>query len=302
MARWFQLSLVAGTCCCQAIDSAGDGSTIPFPFSQNDIENQEAALSYFERRYYNNENRWSLNSHDLEQAVALGRTAFTEMSLALAAAQVLYLYGWFARSGEILRQNVVLAAQLFHVSINYAGCSRDLHSDHWLSLACDVRFGHAAMLYTWLAQSEPRGYSEFQERGQELLSYLKTVPRFAEAAKTWTSAFDINFNQFRYPDLISKPIWNASKVPLAVFLEEHYATFRAELEAIIHAQDVEDGYEAIRRADVSVESLATPGGWDAIRIVRYGNWNEAFCTFAPKTCALLRTRKEFLGAKRENRL
>lgn len=29
------------------------------------------------------------------------------------------------------------------------------------------------------------------------------------------------------------------------------------------------GYEAIRRADVSVESLSTPGGWDAIRIVRW---------------------------------
>lgn len=221
--------------------------------------------------------------------------AFNEMPLALAAAQVLYLYGWFARSGEILRQNVILAAQLFHVSINYAGCSRDLPSDHWLYLACDVRFGHAAMLYTWLAQSEGRGYNEFHEQGQQLLSYLKTVPRFAEAAKTWTSAFDINFNQFRYPDIISKPIWNASKVPLAVFLEEHYATFRTELEAIINAGDVEDGYEAIRRADVSVESLSTPGGWDAIRIVRYGDWNEAFCTFAPKTCALLRTRKELVN-------
>ena len=144
--------------------------------------------------------------------------------------------------------------------------------------------------------------------------------------------------------------WHLQVFPCAK--EEHYATFRAELEAIIHAQDVEDGnltamtegrkngrccgqgfwdkthystvrilssrrldslqlyqpvqlhaadyttykpislqlkqlhphlyscrelfhptqffsgYEAIRRADVSVESLATPGGWDAIRIVR----------------------------------
>lgn len=35
--------------------------------------------------------------------------------------------------------------------------------------------GHAAMLYTWLAQSERRDH-EFQERGQELLSQLDSVP------------------------------------------------------------------------------------------------------------------------------
>jgi len=271
---------------------------VPFAYSQDDLGNQEAAMTYFETRYYNNENRWSLGSKDLADALAMARFAFQEQSLALGAAQVLYLYAWFTRTGEIMRENIVLSAQLFEVSINYAGCSRDLPTEYWLQLGCDIRFGQPAILYAWLQETEPSGStltSIYLERATQLLEYLKTVPRFADAGKNWTSPWDMNFNQLRYPDIPAKPIWNASKVPLAVFLEEHYGTFRSELEGIINAVDVEDGYEAIRRADVSVESLSTPGGWDAIRIVRYGNWNDAFCSFAPKTCALLKTRKELVN-------
>lgn len=271
---------------------------VPFAYSQDDLGNQEAAMTYFETRYYNNENRWSLGQKDLADAVAMARLAFQEQSLALGAAQVLYLYAWFTRAGDIMRDNIVLSAQLFEISINYAGCSRDLPTEYWLQLGCDIRFGQPAILYAWLQETEPSGSavtSIYRERATQLLEYLKTVPRFADAGKTWTSPWDMNFNQLRYPDIPAKPIWNASKVPLAVFLEENYGTFRSELEGIINAVDVEDGYEAIRRADVSVESLSTPGGWDAIRIVRYGNWNEAFCSFAPKTCALLKTRKELVN-------
>lgn len=166
--------------------------------------------------------------------------------------------------------------------------------------------------------------------------------------ETWTGVGDQSPSVFPPSSMASLALTSLFHVAK----EEHYATFRAELEAIIHAQDVEDGnltamiegrkmagavskdfeirhttvtvkilssrrldsqqlyqplqlhaadyttykptslqlkqlhphfdscrqlfhptqffsgYEAIRRADVSVESLATPGGWDAIRIVR----------------------------------
>eukprot|EP00439_Symbiodinium_sp_Y106_P028859 s5066_g3.t1 len=128
----------------------------------------------------------------------MARFAFQEQSLALGAAQVLYLYAWFTRTGEIMRENIVLSAQLFEVSINYAGCSRDLPTEYWLQLGCDIRFGQPAILYAWLQETEPSGStltSIYLERATQLLEYLKTVPRFADAGKNWTSPWDMNFNQ-----------------------------------------------------------------------------------------------------------
>ena len=42
--------------------------------------------------------------------------------LALAAAQVLYMFAWFRSSGEILRENVRSAAELFERSIHASDC------------------------------------------------------------------------------------------------------------------------------------------------------------------------------------
>mmetsp|Transcript_23405 Transcript_23405/g.54023 ORF Transcript_23405/g.54023 Transcript_23405/m.54023 type:complete len:412 (-) Transcript_23405:24-1259(-) len=268
---------------------------------ESDLVNQERAIEYFESKYYNQDNRWSLNGRDLEEAVALGEAAQTQPALALAAAQVLYLYAWFTRAGDVIRENVVAAAQLFEQSIHAAGCSAALTQDIWLIRACDIRVGQALVLYQWLGESEDAQASAaegdrkhaFLGKGQMLLDFLKTVPRYADASKRWASPWDVNFNQLRYPDIPSRPIWDASKIPLARFLEEHFLTFKMELEAIVNAPNM-DLYELLRRADGSVESLATPGGWDAIRIVRYGQWFEAFCEAAPRTCELLRMRKELM--------
>jgi len=269
---------------------------LKFEFSrESDLFNQGKAIEYFEGKYYNAENRWSLNDDHLQEAVDLGRAAEVEPALALAAAQVLYLFAWFRRSGEIIRENIVASAQLFERSIAVGGCDNSITSESWIEQACDIRFGQAALLYHWLGDTDADAAQRdaFRTRSYGFLNYLKTVPRFAGVAETWTSPMQMNFNQLRFPDKPSKPIWDSSKVPLAMFMEDNYPVFRAELEAIVnHPGDL---YEQLRKADGSVESLATPGGWDAIRIVRYGHWNDMFCEVAPNTCALLRTRPELVN-------
>lgn len=263
--------------------------------AESDLVNQARAIEYFEGKYYNAENRWSLNDDHLKEASAFGQAAFQQPVLALAAAQVLYLFAWFRRTGEIIRENIVAAAMLFEHSISAGGCDARQSSQDWVDSACDIRFGQAAVLYHWLADTD-RDASQgqaFRTRSFELLNYLKHVPRFAGVADKWVSPLQINFNQLRFPDVPSKPFWPAHKVPLARFFEEHYPVFREELDAIVNSPG--DIYEQLRKADGSIESLATPGGWDAVRIVRYGHWFELFCQVAPRTCELLRTRPELVN-------
>merc|ERR1740123_560052 len=149
------------------------------------------------------------------------------------------------------------------------------------------------ILNTWLGETEADAVQgqAFMKRAYALLNILKTVPRFATVAQSWHHPLHMNFNQLRYGNPTSMPIWHSHALPLARFLEQNHYIFKAELEAIINAEHG-TGYEILRRADGSVESLAPPGTWDAIRIVRYGNWFDAFCEFCPKTCELLRSRPE----------
>lgn len=286
------VALFAVRCCLGQADSP-----VKFPFSrESDLFNQGQAIEYFEKKYYNPENKWSLNDEHLQEATMLGNVALAESSLALAAAQVLYLYAWFRRSGEIIRENIIAAAVLFERSIEEGGCNNTLTSEAWIESACDIRFGQSALLFNWLAESEktPEQRKLYYDRSYVIFEYLKSVPRYAGVASTWTSPLQINFNQLRFPTVPSRPFWEASEVPLAQFLEQHYSVFREELEAILNYPDG-DLYEELRKADGSIESLATPGGWDAVRIVRYGHWFDGFCAVAPRTCALLRTRPELVN-------
>ena len=84
------------------------GAGIPFEYSeQDDISNQEKAMTYFEPKYYNDENKWSLNEESLQEAFSLAQKAFTMPALALPIAQVLYLYGWYRRSREATQKGLV---------------------------------------------------------------------------------------------------------------------------------------------------------------------------------------------------
>jgi len=189
----------------------------------------------------------------------------------------------------------VTSAQLFERSIAVGRCDDQRSVEEWLEGACDIRFGQAAILYNWLGETDTDAAQgqAYRDRAYGLLEYLKGVPRYAGVAKSWASPLQINFNQLRFPGAPSRPFWDASKVPLARFMEENFHIFKAELLAIVN--DPRNLYEVLRREDGSVESLATPGGWDAVRIVRYGHWFDLFCEMAPRSCELLRTRPELVN-------
>ena len=73
---------------------------------------------------------------------------------------------------NILYASISIPIRNTFLSPNDDYCNLFLACLTTLSPCSILCWGHAAMLYTWLAQSEPRGYSEFQERGHELLSQL----------------------------------------------------------------------------------------------------------------------------------
>merc|ERR1719215_2089649 len=133
------------------------------------------------------------------------------------------------------------------------------------------------ILNNWLGETEADAAQgqAYVSKAYALLDFVKTVPRFAAVSKGWHHPLQMNFNQLRYGNAHSRPIWESQSVPLGRFLEEHYHTFRDELLAIIN--DPRDVYEILRKADGSLESLAPPGTWDAIRVVRYGHWFDALC-------------------------
>lgn len=268
-------------------------SGLSFEYSKDyDLFNQAKAVEYFEAKFYLDHKTWVLEDKELEEALSLGRRALQEPVLALAAAQVLYMFAWFRRSGELIRENIAAAAQLFEHSIQAGGCDPALPTNEWVDRACDIRWAQSAMLYNWLGETDDdahRGQS-FLSRGDLLLHGLKNQSRYGTVGKMWTSPRHINFNSLRFPSAPSRPLWDSSKVPLAVFLEQNHRALKAELEALLEAPG--DLFEQLRMLDGSKECLATPGGWETVRIVRYGEWYDLFCNLAPRTCELLASRPE----------
>lgn len=265
-------------------------AALPFQYSPHvDLINQGEAVHYFEEKFYEG-NRGCLSEAELLEVDRLRERAFKEPVLALAAAQVLYMFAWFRPSGQILRNNIVAAAQLFERSIGVSRCSPD--SSEWADWACDIRWMHAALLYNWLGETERDATlgQSFTARGYELLAGLRQVPRYAAVANGWVSPLHVSFNSVKFPGRPSRPIWNTDKVAVGRFLEENHHVFKAELEAILN--DPRDLYRELLRHDPSREHLATPGGWETVRIVRYHHWYDVFCEMAPRTCELIKTRPE----------
>merc|ERR1712216_699653 len=134
--------------------------------------------------------------------------------------------------GEIIRESITTAAVLFEISIEYAGCSKDISEQEWLARACDIRVGHCMILNNWLGETElgPQQKQAHLSKAHALLSILKTTPRFAEVGKSWSHPLHMNFNQLRYRNAVSRPLWDPQSVPLARFLEQNHHVFKAELQ------------------------------------------------------------------------
>ncbi|CAK0862803.1 unnamed protein product [Prorocentrum cordatum] len=158
------------------------------------------AVQYFEQKFY--EGGVSvLSDGDLEQVEGLRLQAMQEPVLALAAAQVLYMFGWFRSTGEVIRGNVVASAQLFEQSISAGGCGSDAPKEVWHDNACDMRWMHSALLYRWLGDTE--GDAErgrvYREKAQQLSQEMRWAAAHAEAGELWSSPLHLNFNSMIFP-------------------------------------------------------------------------------------------------------
>lgn len=256
-----------------------------------DLYNQGEAVKHFEKRFY--ANGGSLSDEELAEVDFLRRQAVQEPILALAAAQVLYMFGWFRSTGEVLRANVRASAELFEQSISVANCSTELLAKDWTENACDIRWMHAAMLYDWLGRTEkdPKLKSSFLAAGQAMADGLRITGRYAGVSDKWVTPQHMSYNSVIFVDKLSKPIWPHDQVPLGKWLEEKHAEFKMELDAILREPGL---FEELMAADPSREHLGSPGGWDSIRVVRYHHWYDAFCSIAPRTCELVKERPEII--------
>eukprot|EP00929_Paragymnodinium_shiwhaense_P052553 TRINITY_DN26324_c0_g1_i3.p1 TRINITY_DN26324_c0_g1~~TRINITY_DN26324_c0_g1_i3.p1 ORF type:complete len:324 (-),score=59.88 TRINITY_DN26324_c0_g1_i3:370-1341(-) len=154
----------------------------------SDLYNQDVLVKYFSEAYYNNRFGGVLPKDVQAEMHDLIALAQYHPSLALAAAQVVYMYGWFsdhqhlqarqdaesdleARQPEeeerrqlfstlaehqrINWENVVVAAEFFEQSIIYAGCDDpSITVDVFLEeRSCDTRWAHALVLHEYVAKA-----------------------------------------------------------------------------------------------------------------------------------------------------
>jgi hypothetical protein len=295
--RYGGLTLAAAASSLALVESAAEGqiagfrlSDFPFTLSKEyDLWNQAEAVKYFEAKFYHGDLA-VLNDQELQEADTFRQYALQEPVLALAAAQVLYMFGWFRASGEILRENVVAAADLFERSISVSSCKPE--SSSWYDDACEIRYMHAILLYTWLSETETvlQQAEAFRQKAFNVFDGIRRVSRYGEAVHTWLSPVHLNFNAVKFPGRPSFPIWETSSLPIGRWLEEHHHVFKADLEAIIN--DPRGLYKQLMKLDPSREHLASPGGWDTLRVVRYHHWFDLFCEAAPRTCDLIKSRPE----------
>lgn len=281
----------------------GQPKTLPFQMSaEYDLFNQGSAVRYFEDLFYaesasGGEKKPSLNETQMEEVQLLRHQAYAHPVLALAGAQVLYMFAWFRSSGEILRENIVSSAELFEQSIQVSDCQPENEYEVWHDNACDVRWTHAILLYHWLANTEPlmSSWQLYQRKSEELFQGIRRVKKYSVAADVWKSPAHINFNSIIFAGKPSFPVWDTNALPLGRWLEQMHPIFKAELEAILNAPG--DLFGQLMQLDPSREHLATPGGWDTLRIVRYHHWYEIFCQLAPQICELIKTRPEINECK-----
>merc|ERR1712080_206549 len=92
----------------------------------------------------------------------------------------------------------------------------------------------------------------------------------------------------------------ASVLPLAGFLEEHFATFRADLDAILSETGL---FDALRELERNAEGLSVwpPGTRKHVELADLREapaWKENICAYTKKTCDLLRMRPEIAECPR----
>jgi len=89
------------------------------------------------------------------------------------------------------------------------------------------------------------------------------------------------------PGLRSQPFWE-NDLPLATWLEKHYAVFKSELLAVLKDKELSKVFTQ------NDHSLLTQGTWGEQKLFDGKTWKPV-CKVAKKTCELLETRPELMG-------
>lgn len=296
----------------------------------DDVFNHHVLVQYFSREYYKDRFAGVLPPTPRTELQNLAVAAQEHSVLAFAAAQVLYMFGWYAgrqpgaeqlhrpASGEYFDEfplvvdwaNVAAAAELFEASVIQGDCMNPgMSVDVFIEeRSCDVRWSHAIVLYDHLARAHRDHLqdlvqaSAYDAKARELLHGLKGTPRFSgPCCSSWVHPLDVNFNAVFFPGAFSAPVWPEERrirLPLVAFLEQSYLELRGELTALLELPREE--WTSVSPGAVNAEHLATKDGWYMLSVVHHGEWNEVLCHFAPRTCELLGSRAEIVNCSVAN--
>eukprot|EP00929_Paragymnodinium_shiwhaense_P103120 TRINITY_DN66406_c0_g1_i2.p1 TRINITY_DN66406_c0_g1~~TRINITY_DN66406_c0_g1_i2.p1 ORF type:complete len:277 (+),score=16.79 TRINITY_DN66406_c0_g1_i2:182-1012(+) len=163
------------------------------------------------------------------------------------------------------------------------------------------------MLSAELIHHETTTLNDYSSRSEQQFQRARRLPWFARFGELggWplSGPDDANFNQDHFPHIPFGPIWPRNVVittlPIASFLEAHFADFLEDLETLLtlnktgrfselhlHNSNAGSHYREFSAAD---------GMWESVYLVRGQHWSTGACQVVAKSCALLQSRSELQG-------
>eukprot|EP00928_Gymnodinium_smaydae_P056191 TRINITY_DN39610_c0_g1_i1.p1 TRINITY_DN39610_c0_g1~~TRINITY_DN39610_c0_g1_i1.p1 ORF type:complete len:462 (-),score=35.59 TRINITY_DN39610_c0_g1_i1:205-1590(-) len=291
---------------------------------EDDLENDQPIMKWFERHYFSavqsadcqhDENglqcaniKGGFDERKWQDLVAhmwnFVDHATTNPSMAHAMAMVLYSWFWW-EGPRNTRVNVVtgrLACDFFASSLDFSGCmdpALPLHTFYVRN--CHMRWRYLMMISSELGRHlaaevrDLKGAMEVMQASTRYFNVMRQMPAFGPHAGPLQIPHDISLNADYFPASVVKqgPVWkNPSRdVPMASFLEANFETIRSELLAILAEGNT---FSLLNQATRSAEPQFGPrdDDWLTAYLVRNAQFSELICEYAPRTCALLRTRPE----------
>eukprot|EP00927_Polykrikos_kofoidii_P058176 TRINITY_DN5254_c0_g2_i1.p1 TRINITY_DN5254_c0_g2~~TRINITY_DN5254_c0_g2_i1.p1 ORF type:complete len:491 (-),score=57.46 TRINITY_DN5254_c0_g2_i1:143-1615(-) len=221
------------------------------------------------------------------------------------------LYSWFWWEGHnSTRVNVAwmrMARTFLSTSIDFSDCGNpELPLQEFYVRNCQMRWRYMIMIgseigrYLAVETSDPRAASSALIDARRDFEALRRLPAFGPHAGRLRRPSDVNCNADFFPAAVTNqgPVWKhpTRDVPMAAFLEAHYETILGELRGILSA----DGrFDSMQRQTKNAEPQFGPrdDDWQTAYLARGGEFLQQACQFAPKTCALMRSRPEVAECK-----
>ncbi|CAJ1363381.1 unnamed protein product [Effrenium voratum] len=220
-------------------------------------------------------------------------------ALAHAVAMSLYSWMWWEGPGSD-RVNLItgrLACDFFAASLAFNGCTDPaLGLQEFYVRNCHMRWRYLMMISSELGrhlalERDLLQAAQVLRQAQGYFAAMRQLPAFGPHAGVLASPHHISLNADYFPASVVQqgPIWSA-RLPIAEFLEEHFATIKGELLVLLG----EDKFSFMSQVTRNAEPQFGPrdDDWLTAYLVRGAQFNEVVCASAPKTCQLLRSRPE----------